>query len=193
LYDDGRLVTAGSLQVQDDDPLKKMKSEVLDDFSLPDAQTFPLRRDGWPTTMLPYVAFVQLTPENCAVGSSGRYFSCGKELRKLAKSFFNERQLPVTANVDTGAIARAWLSVELAQRVAALERTRGSDEALAASLTPGAGSMAASSTADNAVSYGVTVANVADGDEYLDAAIASVRVEEGRILRMTRRKLLRGS
>ena len=171
------------MQLQDDDPLKRMKQEILDKYDMPHEATYPIRRNGWPATMLPFIAFVQLTPEQCAVGSSGRWTSCGRELNKLAEGLLQQGTLPVTNAVNTGDIARAWLSVEVASRTAALESTKTEDESLAARLASDTSALASQRQPEGRHSCG------AGSERYLEAAVASVRLEEGRILQRTRREL----
>ena len=196
------------VQLSRDDPLYQMKAEVLQALGWPTAQSLPLRRQGWPTVLLPYIAFVRLTPQNCGAQSAQDAEACRAALRKLARSLLVDRKMVADKNVDTDALARVWLAQQCALQCTVLDNTKKDDAKLEQALIKGEleavpefesaaeaevpqesqNGQQASAQPRQRRQRGAGLLS-AKQERYIEAALAAVRLEEGRILRRTQYKL----
>ena len=178
------------LGVADGDPLAAAKEAALARYGLRAQETMPLRHKSWPRALLPYAAFVRITGEHLGGGAAG--------VDALAERLFLRGELPATpSGACTLQLAEELLTRALADAAAPLDATRRDDEGRVKRVFAAAAGAVQRTQLPRVAQPEVEVvpAPAPRPDEggpslaYLQAAVASVRVAEARLLQRTRRLL----
>lgn len=144
----------------EDDPLRQLKAQALAAAGLPPAMEFPLRIDGWPEQLLPYLALVAARPQ------------VASETRELAALLFEEGTFPILDEQDTRALALRALEQACAAASRAYAGSMEADQALAAG-------------AEALLARGTVGTDEAARSKVREALCAAIRLRERQILART--------